>query len=559
MRKVGNVVSNQIYNPDNKRPPVPVDADEADSAMERFIRQKYMNNVVNSKPVEPGSPRIDEGVPPPLPPKNSSSKFGLRSAASLFPLSRSKKETKPLPSPGLGRPSSHDSVGKSSRMFGSAGNYDETEDLERKLARLRDMGFSDMQRNMSILQAVNGNIDRAVEQLVRMGEGGSRSPAPGSRSPIPPPPPREKNLRATKSLTPLNPQPASSGLGLSIQPRSTQDQPATPSSVSTNPFDGLTSPAQPQTAQSTGSLSHNNPYNNNNISTNPFGPVRQQTDPLNQAFQKLDLTTTNSQQPLFPNRTGGLTPLTPNRPPLPSLPVPSAPTTPQFYQQMQFQSMAYPQTAPLQQQPTGMNPFLPASAGFAQQQVPQHTLMVNTQQSAYGVGSNPFARSPTRVASPTTLGQIPEQSPPLFQNTSPQLTPGANNPFLTTPPVPQQQSFHPLRHDKASIMALYGSAVPVVQPDPTAMQNPQASPLSAGFAPAVQAPQMVAQPVRSMTMPVETTTNPFMNGGNSQAQPSPFSSTRHISRESMNLGMDMAWTNGRHSPDAFASLSAKHV
>ncbi len=33
----------------------------------------------------------------------------------------------------------------------------------------------------------------------------------------------------------------------------------------------------------------------------------------------------------------------------------------------------------------------------------------------------------------------------------------------------------------------------------------------------------------------------------------------HYSRESVALGMDMAWTNGRHSPDAFASLSARHM
>jgi hypothetical protein len=35
----------------------------------------------------------------------------------------------------------------------------------------------------------------------------------------------------------------------------------------------------------------------------------------------------------------------------------------------------------------------------------------------------------------------------------------------------------------------------------------------------------------------------------------PFGSAR--SRESMALGMEMAWNNGRHSPDAFASLSAR--
>ena len=30
MKKVGNAASNRTYNPDGKKPPVPIDADEAD-------------------------------------------------------------------------------------------------------------------------------------------------------------------------------------------------------------------------------------------------------------------------------------------------------------------------------------------------------------------------------------------------------------------------------------------------------------------------------------------------------------------------------------------------
>ncbi|VUC28563.1 unnamed protein product [Clonostachys rosea] len=617
MRKVGNVVSNQIYNSDNKKPPVPVDVDEADGAMERFIRQKYMNNVVATRDVGPKSPRIDEGVPPPLPPKNSSSKFGLRAASSLFPLSSRSKKDKALPSPeSQHRPSSHDSVHKPAKVFGAALNFDDGDELDRKLAKLRDMGFNDTQRNLRALKAVDGNVDQAIELLVQRNEADRRSPAPQAN-------PRPNTLRTTKSLTPLN----SGGIGLSLGPKTTQDQPATPSSTSTNPFDALA--AQPQTAQSTGALSNNtkNPYNTNASTNNPFGPVRQQTDPLSQAFEKLDVSSAPAQQQLFPNRTGGLTPMTQSRPPLPSPQVPSAPTTPQFFQQMQFQNMAYPQSAPLPQQPTGTNPFFASQASpvlqqapqqysqlpqqFPQQQIAQQNLAVNTQQSQYGFANNPFARSPTRVASPPILGQIPEQSQSSFQNNIPLQSPpfqspsfqnssfqnqsfqgtpalqsastfpaatGVNNPFLQGSPQPQaytgqltspqQQYFQPTRPDKSSIMALYNAA-PTIPTVNNAVQPVQASPMSPNFGvpaqPAQSAP-ISAQPFRSMTLPPENTNNPFANGGvgglNGVVKPNdpdPFNTARHISRESVNLGLDMAWTNGRHSPDAFASLSAKHI
>ena len=567
MRKVGNVVSNQIYNPENKKPPVPVDVDEADSAMERWIRQKYMHNVA-SRTRDATSPRSDEGVPPPLPPKNSSSKFGLRSASSLFPLS-SRSKNKPSSPADHPRPSSHGSTGKTSRMFGVSVNY-EADDTDRKLARLRDMGFLDNQKNATVLKGVNGNLERAVESLVRLGEGDR-----------PLPPPRDNALRTSRSLTPLSSHAGGSVVGLGV-PKPTQDQPSSPGSVSTNPFDMVSTPAQPQTAHSTGSLQNNNPYNQ---SLNPFGAPTQQADAFAQAFQQLDISTNHQPQALFPNRTGGLTPQGQNPPSYPQHMAPSAPASPQFPQHMNFQSMTYPQPASMQQQPTGYNPFFANPMSPMQQQPQQQHLSINTQQPQPqpqpqpSFANNPFARSPTRIASPTSLGQIPEQSQPSFQNASP-IYPqtGGNNPFFTsspaqtptytTQPYGQQGYFQPQRHDKASIMALYSNmqattqksmSADAIQSLPTPSipehQTVQAQPL-------VQPAQSPAQPQRSMTQPLpqSSSNNPFMNGGatTTTAVPNPFSSQRHISRESVNLGMDMAWTNGRHSPDAFASLSARH-
>ena len=112
MKSHGNLLMNKIFNPKNIKPPVPTDIDEADSCMERFIRQKYQyRSLEDGKPKPPS--REDEsytrnndrreerrerqrsyddyqrdnyspeGSPPPLPPK--SGKFfglGLRSASS---------------------------------------------------------------------------------------------------------------------------------------------------------------------------------------------------------------------------------------------------------------------------------------------------------------------------------------------------------------------------------------------------------------------------------------------------------------------------------------------
>src|ERR1700744_4029965 len=92
MKKVGNVSSNHIYNPQNKKPPVPIDSDEADSAMERFIRLKYMGSGLNvTRRQTTGSIESDK-PPPPLPPKTPS-RFGFRSGSSIFPIgSKARKE-----------------------------------------------------------------------------------------------------------------------------------------------------------------------------------------------------------------------------------------------------------------------------------------------------------------------------------------------------------------------------------------------------------------------------------------------------------------------------------
>src|SRR4051794_30299684 len=101
MRKVGNIVSNKNYNPQSKRPSMPVDADEADGAMERFIRQKYMNRAFGSTKSHNAGSTESEDPPPPLPPKPPS-RFGFRSASSISPLgskAKAQANSQPPPSP----------------------------------------------------------------------------------------------------------------------------------------------------------------------------------------------------------------------------------------------------------------------------------------------------------------------------------------------------------------------------------------------------------------------------------------------------------------------------
>lgn len=636
MRKVGNVSSNKIYNPEHRKPPVPVDVDEADGAMERFIRAKYMNNVAKSSG-KPRYPDLDEGTPPPLPPKNSA-KFGFRSASSIFPLSsKSKKEARMAAAVEAVRAPSPRPTSKPSKVFGATLDFDHTDESDEKLARLRDMGFTDQKRNALVLKGVNGNLERAIEALVRLGEGGRPSP-------LPTPSPREHTLRTSRSLTPLTPGSGGLGLGagLSVPSRSATDRPTTPSSVSTNPFDMLP-PAQPQTAQSTGNLQNRNPYSPT-ASTNPFGvpaPKPQHLDPFSQAFQGMSL---SPQQPLFPHHTGGPAPQPTQQQVVYQQPaIPSAPTSPNNYQGMNFGSMTYPQAA--QTQPMGYNPFFSnmsnsSSPVAAQppQQIGQPALSVNTAQAQNG-GYNPFARSPTRIASPS-LGQIPEQtqtsfqSPAAFQSTSPFQTTGlyqspapvqpqapVTNPFFAQsnqpatqvslnpfgqpkaiqPPIlqqqqytqqpfgqqvagqqqlgqqqygqqlfgqqnlqqtmqQQQQMYAPQRPDKSSIMALYNNYPQLTPQNPMSSElapqptQPQTIPENQ----VMQTPMALVQQ-QTLVQPAATN-NPFLTShvpsSAPMAKPDPFAAR---SRESMNLGMDLAWTNGRHSPDAFASLSARHA
>ena len=627
MRKVGNSVSNKLYNAKGKKPAIPVDADEADSAMERFIRSKYTNTgVPSARRHHTGSTESDE-TPPPLPPKTPS-RFGFRSASSIFPLSsKGRREAAARPPPSPHDLSHHGPASprrnKASKAFGATLDRDDTaDDRERKLATLRDMGFADDQRNAMVLKGVHGSLEMAIESLVRLGEGGA------GRSPVSPASPRSSSLAATRSLTP-----AATTLGLGVPPHHR----ATTPSRSTNPFDMLDMPpaAQPISSQSTGTLPTNNPFLYHH-GTNPFGaPAPQANAAFAQAFQNLSLAAPS--QPLFPHHTGGI--------PAPP-PMHHQQQHQPFYQTSMTQPMpasaqnfaaaafnghpAYPPAAPPAQH---YNPFLSVQAPPRAAAPPQAPpLSVDTSASG-SFGSNPFTRSPTRIQSPV-LSQIPEQAqqnnfyaqaapartwspaalqpgpfdaprpqqqqqqqlpsqitnPFFHQNAglSQQNGVGQNGvgqlqqqPFTTQQPfatqqtfAPQQafasqqgftsqQAFTPQRTDTASIMALYNmpqQAPPAMQARPSAGQDAA----TALFGPTAQPVQSslisIPEQSRSISAPLAGNKNPFLHGGMASPAASggqPTALNGHRSRDSM-MALGMEWSNGRHSPDAFASLSARH-
>ncbi|KAL7622801.1 Protein gts1 [Parahypoxylon ruwenzoriense] len=583
MKSVGNVISNKIYNPQNKKPPVPIDADEADSAMERFIRSKYIQAAVNgSKKHNTGS--SDEGTPPPLPPKTGSRFFSFRSKKDSRE-SRSRDSTH----------SSHESPrspehlrNKPSKVFGASVHQDTPEATAQKLTQLRDMGFMDDKRNAMILKGVGGNLEKTIEALVRLGEGGGHSLA------LPSPSPRETSRPTSRSLTPQPLSPRRT-IGQSKSSPPAAPSPASPSS--NNPWDVPV--AQPQSSQSTGTLQNKNPF----YASNPFGMPGQQADfNLNQSLQNLSLAPL-PQQPLFPHHTGGLpAPQPMSQSYYPQSVTPPIPQTQTFAPLSFNTSQTYPQ--PMSQPSQGYNPFLQAPVA------PQPGLALNTSpspfQSSGTFGSNPFTRSPTRITPPTTLNQIPESSQQNFYGAT--QSPYVSNPFFAMnqpvqpvqqpspippqpiqPTQPTQQPWYepqplvqvpvqptqpaqptyqpPKRADTASIMALYN--YPQLAPTRPQVQA-QATPATGTNHAVFALMQSQVPPQQGPSSQISGNNNPFMSGVANAAPavavaPSPFAAPNNAhpvsvgarSRESMTLGMEMAWNNGRHSPDAFASLSAR--
>ena len=632
MKNIGNVKSNAIYNPRSTRADIPIDADEVESAMERYLRQKYetkslaSGNAVGQPAVRPqdtgstGTGASWNEEPPALPPKPGK-KFGfnLRSASSTFHRPKQDNRFTPPLSPAFtgsdreaaGEPPSP-RKSKPSQVFGmkitGVGN-----NFDAKLATLRDMGFDDNRRNSEVLKNTNGNVDSAVETLVRLGEANSSA--------------SQRATPAPRTLTPLSM--GSAGVsGISVEKTRQPEKLASndpweirqeaPQRSATTPL-----PPRAQSAQ---------PASN---SWNPFLSQQQQPQAqpsLENSFQNLQVSQTgpSQQQQQYLQQ----------QEPIPQIPQQyyqqqePMPQVLQQYQNNPFQSHSPAPANPwqVQQQPqqsyTGNTMF-----SQAQSFEPQATAAVQSQQA-----SNPFLRSTrSQTFTPSNPWAAQQSQPPaplVQQQTTPWASQSrssapalqqANNPFgqPTTPlwqqqqqenvsaqpstaspaPVSGQQEYfaqqnqaqtqqyqqlpiqHPLGQTQqnpwqqqpmppqqtgfeyAQGQQIHPSQLAQPPPPPQPIRYDKSSilalyntPQQAQYRPlqTLQEDLSAAPPTqsiqRSVTMPVPAGGNTFMPASTQQSLQG--QGIRHVSNESADfVGMG----RGRDSPDAFASLSARYM
>ena len=630
MKRNGNMAVNKTYNAKNKRPDIPLDADEVDSAMERFIRKKYQEKSLSDGKPEPPSrsttqPGLsvspDNSPPPPLPPKKGKFfGFGLRASSSAYPLSKHDKKR------GAREPRVDSTFRISSENYDLASPRSRStkempeEEFQMKLATLRDMGFGDDRRNTTVLSRMSGNMERTIESLVKIQQATkptSDDTAPPGRDRTPPPVAAPTAQRSA-SNNPFDQASGGSGFGISFNSSSQQAQ--------------ITPQSQPVEQQP-------------EAMTNPWrAQPRSQTDQgLQQTFQDMQIS-----QPLFPHSTGGypaqasplytrlqhsMTPPVPLMPPqygYTSSPSAMNVTNNPFFQTppisavtssnpyaMMMQSPAISrqstnpflndagqpiqqpsQTAPAAlQNPFGLPPLPPASpppqislpqAVYNEQQ-PTSGTFSKAQQQPYQT-QNPFygqlqmPPEPQRQPSLPNFGygQPLQQPPPQQQQHQFTHLPYTNHP-QPQPPLPYLQPQQTGRLDKTSIMALYNYphlAPPQSQPlasipEPTAVNHQQQQ----QDAQALSSPQFASTPLptassTTTTSPASTpglgtgtagkSRNPFLNMSSApspnptgpQGTRQPPSVARHASSDSLAVNQ-AAFEAGRHSPDAFASLSAR--
>ncbi|RAK82516.1 putative GTPase activating protein for Arf [Aspergillus fijiensis CBS 313.89] len=597
MKSHGNNIMNKIFNPKNVKPPVPTDVDESDSCMERFIRQKYQHRSLDESKQKPpsrhdsGYDRSPEGSPPPLPPKPARPfGFGLRSASSATNLNRisNRSASSPQsdrfdsPSPALG-----------ARKASGDPSFDS------KLATLRDMGFTNERRNAIALRELNGNLDKTIETLMRLGEGNGsvvRPPASASAS--------TPSVDSSKFGNPFD---------------QLDSRPAAQPSSNFNPFDAQPQP-QPLQQQQQQQL-----------------PQSASMQPLEQSFQGLQVA-----QPLFPHSTGGYPYRQSSLPqPLYQQAPPAASTlnqggyvaSPQILDGSHnpfFQIGAQPQ-ASLTTPGASPNPNMGSSNPFFGQAPSQQPSMQAQNQASAGPfgpprhantmpimsATSPFGQpSPfqQQQQQPQPQPQPQPQAQPQLQVPPTQLGQTSMNPYqmMNAPPTPQSAGYpapaqygyqmpaqhlypqHTARVDKNSILALYNLSP---QP-PTIPEHPQTQQPSAAVNPAQSVPMNPPQPSHyqqpaptfqqpGATDPQATgTRNPFFTTAPAaapvapaapyqmatmpQAAPQPTAGFAmnnrpatsaggfprgHMSQQSVDIN---GFQSGRHSPDAFASLSARY-
>ena len=478
MKKTGNIASNQVFNPKSVRADIPIDADEVEGAMERYIRRKYEHREFaagHSNNMLGAATRQNTGStgtgswseePPPLPPKPGK-KFGfsLRSASSSLPRpSRQERNFTPPLSPAFSgsdqdptSPREMKPSNKPSQVFGMRITSSISNNFDQKLATLRDMGFSDSRRNSDVLKNVNGSLDKAVEALVRL-EGSkpasrTETPAPRTLTPVSMGSQGVNGISVdkTRQAEAKNRDPwevrESSPQRAATQPLPLRSASAAPAQNSWNPF--MSQMQQPQ--QSTQGLEST--FQNMQLSQ-PGPPQQQQqqyTQPQQQAYGQQSGLQNNPFQPA-PNPWDSLNlpqqqPSQPDylqqhfqQPTYTSTPQPQMSSNP-FLRKAQSQtfppSNIWDQPAtqpqqPLSAQQTG-NPFGNFWQSSQQQQQPQSQPQYQQQQN--------FLQQPATQSPAPIFGQQQQQS--YFSPPPPQQQPQQPQQHTWPPPDPRQQTQSP--------------------------------------------------------------------------------------------------------------------
>lgn len=600
MKRNGNGNSNRTYNPRNIKPSIPLDVDEVDAALERFIRQKYDQQLFSgggnsTKRHDTGSTRSSDDLPPPLPPKPTKRfGFGLRSASATVTTSKLTQDSSsrsPETRDRYRSPPSPIRLNKQSRVFGaSVGSSGEN--LESKLATLKDMGFPDEKRNSNILKGLGGNLERTIESLVRLGEGGtldSWTKTPMQNGKISPP--SQPLASTTEQSGPVS-MTATRPNGLLHAETNGHAGYSTPQAFSVPPNQSnyqnfnSSNPFQPQQSQQPNPFQPQQPQQPNPFETTL--ETQRVVAPLEKVFGNMQIS-----QPLFPNATGGY----PTQhqqtqearlhnsmtPPVPQLP----------HQQSQTNTYPHPSYLPgshhnpfssaLHASSTPTSPYL----GYQQTFNPAYNPFAGLSSSGDSSGgshlTNGFASGGTEIYAPSQRQQLPyNQAPQLIFSSNPFMTQQqSSSGFAQYTSQPLQASERPPLHfiqpqrtgriDKSSILALYNypHMAPSSPPGPsdgTPNNSSSFIPPSSKISPTHADVVATKAAQRSVTMPMHLSSgsrNPFQQHSSTPAGPlvgSPLaqgpSMSRHISQDSVDIG---GAQNGRHSPDAFASLSARIV
>lgn len=642
MKKRGNTIVNKEYNPRNVKPDIPVDVDEADSAMERFIRQKYEHRILEDGKPKPPS-RDDSGYhtqksldesppPPPIPPKSGRKfGFGLRSVSSTSRLPRSsdKSSIQSTGSPRsatLGGPLSPSlSLNKQSRVFGAnLGEADSS--FEAKLDQLRSMGFPNDKRNASVLKGVGGDMTRAVESLIRLGEGSG----PPLAAPTAPPKPSTSRSQPTSSPAkteaddPWSMPSVSSAAGArAAKSYNPFDVPTTQAPAATgleNAFQNL-QVAQPMSPHTTGGYTSNQMSNNmaltplqtsQSYTSSPqplsYNPFFQTTSPTSQAAANPYYSHTAQSTPIQPSRS-----FSPGNPFANSLSAQSTGNQQNLaaYTQSRLAMPRHANTMPVFSSNTTASPSMASSIFFSQQPQLSPYQVSNTNPFDAAVNTHNNYQNYSSDHQQLQYQHFQQQNPyTQFQQAAPQqparadknsilalynLAPAATPPMSTIPEqsqVPQMQQPVDGRQNTAQAS---NSASAGHQPQsmfPTMLQSnstgsSQGMQNNNPFMNATQQqPQFQPQQSQQTQQSQQQQTNPFAMMGNStpaapssnglgigmgagshnpyqqmtsQPPPPPVANFMprapiHMSKASVDINN---LQSGRHSPDAFASLSAR--